>query len=197
MAVAGSLCLQGATHWWHSVISPKSISPAIQEGVFSQYHHRLLSSILFWVFSIPSILPMTGISYSHSLWEEQSITFEIKNKTWQHGTPTYSPLEPSQIVRKLYWWFYEGGEKEAHSYLFLFPIMILTLFSENVALIAFYLFHFHMPPPQAIFLVFNRLPIEYVWQEGSGGLPTNLPWGHLNKLLTHKHLPSKCKTSLS
>lgn len=74
--------------------------------------------------------------------------------------------------------------------------MILTLFSENVALIAFYLLHFHMLP-QAIFLVFNWFPIEYVWQEGSGGLPTNLPWGHLNKLLTHKHLHSKCKTSLS
>lgn len=64
--------------------------------------------------------------------------------------------------------------------------MILTLLSENVALIAFYLLHFHTPP-QAIFLVFNWLQIEYMWQEGSAGLPTNLPWGHLNQLLTHKH----------
>lgn len=74
--------------------------------------------------------------------------------------------------------------------------MILTLFSENVALIAFYLLNFHMLP-QAIFPVFNWLQIEYVWQEGNAGLPLNLPGGHLNKLLTYKYLHSKWKTSLS
>lgn len=68
------------------------------------------------------------------------------------------------------------GEKEPDSYLFFFPIVILTFFLENVALIAFYLFHM---PPQAIFLAFNWLQIKNVWQEGNAGSPNQPTLGIL------------------
>lgn len=53
--------------------------------------------------------------------------------------------------------------------------MILTLASENAALIAFYFLNFPMSLP-ADFLVFNWLQIEYVCQEGSDGLPPHVFW---------------------
>lgn len=57
--------------------------------------------------------------------------------TRQCNLPT-PPHNPPKLVKKLDWDFMK--EKEIALYLLLFPTMISTLFSENVALIAFWLF---------------------------------------------------------